>query len=66
MEEITLVPSHSLITDTPEEDRQLAVKIALLILKMTQPDATERDQLQNVCLCVGCHGANRCGTDRCD
>ncbi|MDV3353412.1 hypothetical protein D0962_12950 [Leptolyngbyaceae cyanobacterium CCMR0082] len=48
MEEITLVPSNSLITDTPEEGRQLAVKMARLIIKMTQPDAAERDKLRNV------------------
>ena len=48
MEEITLVPSNSLITDTPEEGRQLAVRMARLIIKMTQPDAAERDKLRNV------------------
>ncbi|NER79285.1 MAG: hypothetical protein F6K42_06815 [Leptolyngbya sp. SIO1D8] len=48
MEEVTLVPNNSLITDTPEEGRQLAVKMARLIIKMTQPDADTRDKLRGV------------------
>ncbi len=42
MEEIKLVPNNSLITATPEEGRQLAVKMSRLIMKLTQPDAEKR------------------------
>ncbi|CAL2082706.1 hexameric tyrosine-coordinated heme protein [Tenacibaculum sp. 190524A02b] len=41
-----LVPNNSLITKTPEEGRALAVKMARLIIKLTQPDAEIRDQLR--------------------
>ncbi len=44
--EIQLVPNNSLITKTPEEGRQLAVKMARLIIKLTQPDAEVRDKLR--------------------
>jgi len=37
--------NNSLITATPEEGRQLAVKIARLIIKLTQPDEEKRKQL---------------------
>jgi len=36
-----------LITETPEEGRQLAVKLARLIIK-TQPDEEKRKQLRDV------------------
>ena len=42
-EQIQLVPNNSLITKTPEEGRQLAVKMARLIIKLTQPDAEIRE-----------------------
>ncbi|MFD2565874.1 hexameric tyrosine-coordinated heme protein [Pseudotenacibaculum haliotis] len=45
-ESITLIPNNSLLTNTPEEGRQLAVKMARLIIKMTQPDAEVRDRLR--------------------
>lgn len=45
-EEVKLVPNNSLITATPEEGRQLAVKMARLIIKITQPDAAMRDKLR--------------------
>lgn len=48
MEDITLVPNNSLIVDTPEEGRQLAVKMARLIIKLTQPDADAREKLRDV------------------
>lgn len=48
MEAVTLVPNNSLITETPEEGRQLAVKMARLIIKMTQPDPDVRDKLRDV------------------
>lgn len=46
--EVTLVPNNSLLTETPEEGRQLAVKMARLIIKMTQPDEEKRNQLREV------------------
>lgn len=46
--EITLVPNNSLLTETPEEGRQLAVKMARLIIKLTQPDEEKRKLLRDV------------------
>jgi hypothetical protein len=46
--EITLVPDNSLLTETPEAGRQLAVKMARLIIKLTQPDEEKRNQLREV------------------
>ncbi len=48
MEEVTWVPNNSLLTSTPEEGRQLAVKMARLIIKLTQPDEEKRKQLREV------------------
>ncbi len=42
MSDFDLIPGGSLKTSTPEEGRQLAVKLARLIMKSTQPDADER------------------------
>jgi hypothetical protein len=44
----TLVPNNSLITATPEEGRQLAMKMARLIIKSTQPDDATRARLREV------------------
>jgi len=41
-----LIPGNSLITKTPEEGRALAVKIARLNVKYTQPDAAMREKLR--------------------
>jgi hypothetical protein len=41
-----LVPGNSLITATPDEGRALAMKMARLIIKATQPDATVRERLR--------------------
>jgi Hexameric tyrosine-coordinated heme protein (HTHP) len=46
--EITLIPNNSLLTETPEAGRQLAVTMARLIIKLTQPDAEKRKQLRKV------------------
>jgi Hexameric tyrosine-coordinated heme protein (HTHP) len=46
--EVTLIPNNSLLTETPEEGRQLAVKLARLIIKLTQPDEEKRNQLRDV------------------
>ena len=47
-EQVQLIPGNSLITDTPEEGRQLAIKMARLIIKVTQPDADVREKLRPV------------------
>lgn len=47
-EPITLIPGNSLITATPEEGRQLAIKMARLIIKVTQPDDEIRGRLRPV------------------
>tara|TARA_A100001391_G_scaffold203532_1_gene196151 strand:- start:379 stop:618 length:240 start_codon:yes stop_codon:yes gene_type:complete len=47
-EQIEMVPGNSLITKTPEEGRQLAVKMARLVIKATQPDAAVREKLRPV------------------
>ena len=44
----TLVPNNTLITATPEEGRQLAVKLARLVVKATQPDEDVRKRLRDV------------------
>lgn len=48
MEKIELVPNNTLITATPEEGRQLAVKMARLIIKLTQPDADKRTEQREI------------------
>lgn len=45
---ITMVPNNSLITDTPEEGRALAVKMSRLAIKATQPDEAARNRLRDV------------------
>lgn len=45
-EEVQMVPGNSLITKTPEEGRRLAVKMARLVIKVTQPDAAMREKLR--------------------
>lgn len=47
-EEVKLIPGNSLITSSPEEGRQLAIKMARLIIKATQPDAAIREKLRPV------------------
>lgn len=47
-ETIQLIPNNSLLTATPEEGRQLAIKMARLIIKATQPDGAIREKLQPV------------------
>ncbi len=47
-EQTQLIPGNSLITKTPEEGRQLAVKIARLNIKLTQPDPEVRKKLRPV------------------
>lgn len=45
---MSLIPSNSLITETPEEGRQLAIKMARLVIKATQPDEAVRNRLRDV------------------
>jgi glycerate-2-kinase len=47
-EPVQLVPGNTLLTKTPEEGRQLAMKMARLIIKVTQPDAAVRERLRPV------------------
>ncbi len=47
-EQIEMVPGNSLITKTPEEGRQLAVKMARLVIKATQNDAAVREKLRPI------------------
>ena len=44
----TLVPNNTLLTATPEEGRALAVHMARLIIKLTQPDAHKREELRTI------------------
>lgn len=48
MRQTLLVPNNSLITKTPDEGRQLAIKMARLIIKATQSDAKIREELRSV------------------
>ncbi|WP_206431639.1 hexameric tyrosine-coordinated heme protein [Deinococcus psychrotolerans] len=41
-----LVPGNTLITATPDEGRVLAVRMAQLIIKFTQPDAKVRETIR--------------------
>ena len=45
-EQTVLIPGNTLITETPEEGRHLAIKMARLTIKITQPDADIREQLR--------------------
>ncbi|CAM1344655.1 hexameric tyrosine-coordinated heme protein [Tenacibaculum amylolyticum] len=45
-EKTQLIPGNTLITKTPEEGRALAVKMARLIIKITQPDAKARERMR--------------------
>ena len=41
-----LIPGNTLLINSPEEGRALAVKMARLIIKITQPDAEMREKLR--------------------
>ena len=45
-EQTQLIPGNTLITASPEEGRALAIKMARLSIKVTQPDAAVRDKLR--------------------
>ena len=42
------MPNDSLITDSPEKGRELAVKIARLVIKAVQPDDAIRERLRPI------------------
>ncbi|CAB4881686.1 unannotated protein [freshwater metagenome] len=48
MADVELVPGGSLKTATAEEGRALAIKLARLIIKTTQPDADERTRQRDI------------------
>jgi hypothetical protein len=43
---IELLPGNSLLTASPEEGRALAIKMARLTIKATQPDGDVREKLR--------------------
>lgn len=43
-----LVPDNTLVTATPQEGRELAMKLARLVVKATQPDEEARKRLREV------------------
>lgn len=43
-----LIPGNTLITASPEAGRQLAIKMARLIIKATQPDEQKRKELRDI------------------
>ena len=45
-DQTVLIPGNSLITNTAEEGRALAIKMARLTIKITQPNAEVRDKLR--------------------
>lgn len=47
-ENVQLIPGNSLITETPEEGRALAIKLSRLVIKATQPDAAVRERLRPI------------------
>jgi len=48
MTDASLVPGNTLLTNTPDEGRQLAITIARRVVKATQPDAATRERLREV------------------
>ena len=46
--DVELVPGNSLHTANPEEGRALAVRLARLTIKLTQPDSEVRTEVRNV------------------
>lgn len=47
-DQFDLIPGNSLITKTPEEGRHLAIEMARLNVKATQPDAEIRKKLRPI------------------
>lgn len=44
--DVELVPGNTLITATPQEGRELAIMLARLTVKVTQPDPDARQRLR--------------------
>jgi len=56
MSDKTFVPGNSLFTDTPEEGRALAVEMARLTIKLTQPSvfrATNKKDADVLMIAIG-------------
>lgn len=47
-EDLRLVPDNTLITETPEQGRQLAVRMARRIVDYTQPDEGKQEELRRI------------------
>lgn len=45
-EQVQLIPGNTLITETPIAGRALAIKMARLIIKITQPNAEAREKMR--------------------
>jgi hypothetical protein len=45
---VELIPNNTLLTETPDEGRALAIKLARLSVKTTQPDGDVRQRLRPV------------------
>ncbi len=43
---VQLVPNRTLLTDSPKESRQLAMKVARVVIEATQPDTSRRERLR--------------------
>ena len=48
MDAMKLVANNSLLVPSPEEGRQLAIKMARLVIKARQPDDSVRGRLRDV------------------
>jgi hypothetical protein len=48
MNTIELIPGNTLITNSPLKGRLLAIKMARLIIKATQPDDQIRNKLRDI------------------
>jgi hypothetical protein len=44
--DVQLVPGNSLITASPEDGRALALKMARLVVKATQPEDDQRERMR--------------------
>jgi hypothetical protein len=46
--QVTLVPKNSLTCATPEEGRQLAMRMAIAVVEAVQPDETRRKVMRDL------------------
>lgn len=47
-DQASLIPNNSILTNSADEGRELAMKLARLTIKLTQPDADVREQLRPI------------------